>query len=61
MNGKELIKKCEVLGWYVDRIEGSHHIMKHTEYKHSLSIPVHGSKDLKKGILHELMKKAGLK
>jgi predicted RNA binding protein YcfA (HicA-like mRNA interferase family) len=58
MKPKELIKKLEQNGWKVDRISGSHHIMKKggkTEI-----IPLH-NKDLKAGILNAILKRTGLK
>ena len=61
MKGRELIQKCESVGWVLDRVESSHHIMKHPNKSYNLSIPVHGSKDIPKGLLHKLLKQAGLK
>jgi predicted RNA binding protein YcfA (HicA-like mRNA interferase family) len=46
-------------GWRLDRIEGSHHIM--VKGSRTLSVPVHGSRDLGKGLLNALMKQGGLK
>ncbi|MHB8880458.1 MAG: type II toxin-antitoxin system HicA family toxin [Thermodesulfovibrionales bacterium] len=46
-------------GWHLDRIEGSHHIL--IKDNKTLSVPVHGSKDLGKGLLHALMRQGGLK
>lgn len=46
-------------GWVPDRISGSHHIM--VKGKHTLSVPVHGNKDLGKGLLNALMRQGGLK
>jgi predicted RNA binding protein YcfA (HicA-like mRNA interferase family) len=59
VSGKELIKLLEQKGWRLDRIEGSHHILAKAEK--TLSVPVHGNKDLGKGLLHALMKQGGLK
>lgn len=60
MKAKELIKLAEKAGWKLDRIHGSHHIFLHPEKPYRLSIPVHGNKDLGKGIAHKLLKQAGL-
>ncbi len=58
MTGKQLIKLLKKEGWALDRIKGSHHIIiKGTK---TLSVPVHGNKDLPTGILHRLMKDGGL-
>jgi len=54
-----LIKLLKEKGWELDRIEGSHHIM--IKGKKTLSVPVHGNKDMGKGLLHALMKQGGLK
>jgi predicted RNA binding protein YcfA (HicA-like mRNA interferase family) len=59
MSGKQLIKLLKDKGWILDRIEGSHHIM--VKGDKTLSVPVHGNKDLGKGLLHTLMKQGGLK
>ena len=59
MNGKDLIKLLKSNGWIEMRIEGSHHIMRKEEKQ--ISIPVHGNKSIKKGLLNAIMKEAGLK
>jgi predicted RNA binding protein YcfA (HicA-like mRNA interferase family) len=46
-------------GWKLDRISGSHHIM--IKESKTLSVPLHGKKDLGKGLLVKLMKAGGLK
>lgn len=57
MTGKELVKILQKEGWKLERIAGSHHIMR--KNGKSVSVPVHG-KDLKKGTLHNLLKETGL-
>ena len=59
MNGKEVIKKLEAKGWMLYRVNGSHHIM-HKDGV-SVSIPVHGSKDIKIGTLSSIEKQTGVK
>jgi predicted RNA binding protein YcfA (HicA-like mRNA interferase family) len=59
VTGKQLKKLLQQNGWRLDRVEGSHHIL--TKGGRTLSVPVHGSKDLGKGLLHALMKQGGLK
>ncbi|AEF85581.1 conserved domain protein [Treponema primitia ZAS-2] len=59
MSGKEFVKKLMKDGWILDRVNGSHHIMRKNSI--NLSVPVHGNGDLKPGILNTLMKKAGYK
>ena len=59
MTGKELIKLLKANGWQLARIEGSHHILvRGTE---TISVPLHGSRDLKKGTLKALLKKGVVK
>jgi len=60
MNGKELIKKMKKNGWILDRINGSHHIMVR-EGKRSVPVPVHGKKDIPKGLASAILKQAGIK
>jgi predicted RNA binding protein YcfA (HicA-like mRNA interferase family) len=58
----ELVKKLEKAGWKIDRITGSHHIMQNlNDPKLTLPIPVHGARDIPKGLLERLLKQSGLK
>jgi predicted RNA binding protein YcfA (HicA-like mRNA interferase family) len=59
MSGKELIKVLERHGWVQVRHKGSHVRMMKAGFA-PLSVPVHGSHDLKQGTLHPLLKHAGL-
>ena len=59
MSGKDFIKKLMKDDWQLDRVKGSHYIMRKNGI--SLSIPVHGIEDLKPGLLNFLNKKAGYK
>jgi len=59
MTGRELVRLLEKDGWVLDRIKGSHHIM--IKDNKTLSVPVHSSKDLGKGLLNKLLKEGGLK
>jgi predicted RNA binding protein YcfA (HicA-like mRNA interferase family) len=59
MTGKELLSLLKKNGWELDRINGSHHIM--VKEVKTLSIPVHGNRDVPTGLLHKLLKEAGLK
>ncbi len=52
--GKDLVKEFEKDGWQLDRVSGSHHMMK--KGAQTVSIPVHGSKDLGKGLEKKLRK-----
>ena len=59
MSGKDFIKKLMKDGWELDRVSGSHHIMRKNGV--SLSVPVHSNEDLKPGLLNFLNKKAEYK
>ena len=47
-------------GWILDRISGSHHIMI-KEGKRAIPVPVHGKKDLPKGLVSAIKRQAGIK
>lgn len=57
---KDLLKTLEADGWYVERIQGSHHILKHNTRTGMVVVPLH-NKDLKPGTLNSILKQAGLK
>jgi predicted RNA binding protein YcfA (HicA-like mRNA interferase family) len=60
ISGKELAKAVERTGWRLLRVTGSHHIYGKTGSSVRLSIPIHGNKPLKIGLLKHLLKQAGL-
>jgi len=60
VTGKQLARAVERKGWTLLRINGSHHIYGKSGSVARLSIPIHGNKALKKGLLLHLMKVAGL-
>jgi predicted RNA binding protein YcfA (HicA-like mRNA interferase family) len=60
MSGKALCRVLEQHGWSLLRIQGSHHIYGKPENIVRLSVPVHGSKPLKKGLLKHLLQMADL-
>lgn len=55
LNGSELIKILQNLGFIVVRINGSHHRMRHPDGKVT-TVPVHGNKDLPKGLLRKIIR-----
>ncbi|HZT82153.1 MAG TPA: type II toxin-antitoxin system HicA family toxin [Gemmataceae bacterium] len=60
VSGKDFCKALERNGWVLKRIsKSSHHIYVKPGHP-PLSVPVHGNKDLKKGLQHHLMEVAGL-
>lgn len=60
ISGKQLIRVLERRGWYVKRIRGSHHVLRHPEISDALPVPVHGNRPIKRGTLHSILKTAGL-
>ena len=60
VTGKELATVLEQHGWTLLRVRGSHHIYGKTGSSVRLSVPVHGNKPLKTGLLKHLLSMAGL-
>ncbi|MGC9948457.1 MAG: type II toxin-antitoxin system HicA family toxin [Bryobacteraceae bacterium] len=60
MNGKQAVRALENLGFRLDRVEGSHHMMVKGKHPRTIPIPVHGSKPLPKGTLASIIRTAGV-
>lgn len=60
MNSKQLIKQLEADGWTLRGVKGSHHIFTHPCKAGHISVP-HPKQDLGVGLVHKLLKQAGLK
>ncbi len=60
VSGKALARALEKHGWQLLRIAGSHHIYGKDGSIVRLSVPIHGAKPLKTGLLRHLMKLAEL-
>jgi len=60
VSGKQLAKVLEQHGWQLKRINGSHHIYAKDGQVERISVPVHGNRPLKNGLLRHQMKVAGL-
>ena len=60
MNSAELIKRLERAGWILRSVKGSHHVYTHPQRGGHLSVP-HPRKDLGAGLVHKLLRQAGLK
>lgn len=60
LSGKEFARILEKRGWVLKRVHGSHHVYVKEGSPARITVPVHGSKALKKGLLLHLMKMAGL-
>lgn len=60
VSGKELCKALERNGWTLQRTRGSHHIYTHPDRAEIVTVPVHGSRDLRAGTQRAAMRAAGL-
>jgi predicted RNA binding protein YcfA (HicA-like mRNA interferase family) len=61
MTAKEAEKLIKQKGWNFIRQTGSHRIYKHDSIPGIVTIPFHGKRDLTKGTLSSILKKAQLK
>jgi predicted RNA binding protein YcfA (HicA-like mRNA interferase family) len=60
VNGKTTIRVLQKLGFRLDRIEGSHHIMVKDGHPWTVPVPVHGSRTLPRGTLASILRMAGV-
>jgi predicted RNA binding protein YcfA (HicA-like mRNA interferase family) len=60
LSGKDLLAVFERNGWTLLRVHGSHHICGKLGSVVRLSVPVHGNRPLKTGLLRYLIRMAGL-
>jgi predicted RNA binding protein YcfA (HicA-like mRNA interferase family) len=60
MTGSQMCRTLEQHGWTLLRINGSHHIYGKKGSIERPSVPVHGAKTLKVGLIRYLLKLAGL-
>ncbi|MCO5163079.1 MAG: type II toxin-antitoxin system HicA family toxin [Mesorhizobium sp.] len=60
MSGKQAVRALLRLGFKIDRIRGSHHVLLHDGPPvRAVSVPVHGNKPLPRGTLNDIVKKSG--
>ncbi|HEV2157109.1 type II toxin-antitoxin system HicA family toxin [Bradyrhizobium sp.] len=60
ISGREFARIVERHGWSLLRVNGSHHIYGKPGSVVRLSVPIHGNKPLKAGLLRHLIKLAEL-
>lgn len=60
MKSAELIRQLQKAGWELRAIRGSHHVFQHPQRPGHLTVP-HPKKDLGKGLVHKILRQAGLK
>lgn len=59
MTGKEIIKQLKKYGWEILRISGSHYRMGKGNLR--TTVPIHGNRDIGKGLLAEIERQTGVK
>jgi predicted RNA binding protein YcfA (HicA-like mRNA interferase family) len=59
-SAKNLIRLLEQKGYYFKRANGSHHLFYNPASGNTIIVPVHGNKDLSKGLFFALLKQAGI-
>jgi predicted RNA binding protein YcfA (HicA-like mRNA interferase family) len=60
ISGKRMCRILEQHDWTLARINGAHHVYRHTPSGRRTGVPVHGNQDLKPGTQHGIMRDAGL-
>jgi predicted RNA binding protein YcfA (HicA-like mRNA interferase family) len=60
VSGRDFARIIERRGWMLLRVSGSHHIYGKSDSVVRLSVPIHGNKPLKVGLLRHLAKLADL-
>ena len=61
MKVRDVIKRIEDVGWYLDRTRGSHRQYKHPVKTGLVTVPGKPGDDLAPGTLNSILKQAGLK
>lgn len=60
VSGKQVIAALENEGWYVKRVRGSHHVLRHPDIPDAIPVPVHGNRPIKRGTLASILRSAGI-
>lgn len=60
VNGKQVIAALEKEGWYVKRVRGSHHVLRHSTIPDAIPVPVHSNRPLKRGTLASILRAAAI-
>ena len=60
ITGKQFAKVLEKNGWELLRVNGSHHIYGKLNNPQRISVPIHGNKTLKTGLLRHFLKVANI-
>jgi predicted RNA binding protein YcfA (HicA-like mRNA interferase family) len=60
VTGAEVIRRLKRLGFVEDHSKGGHVVLRNESTTTMTTIPCHGSKTVKKGTLHGILKQAGV-
>ena len=60
VTGAEVVRALKRAGFYFRRQAGSHVILSDPGRRHRVSVPCHSGHTLSRGILHDIIKQAGL-
>jgi predicted RNA binding protein YcfA (HicA-like mRNA interferase family) len=60
LTGAEVVRRLKRLGFEEDHCKGGHVILRNAATAVMTAVPCHGSKAIKKGTLHGLLKQAGI-
>jgi predicted RNA binding protein YcfA (HicA-like mRNA interferase family) len=56
VSGKDAIRALKKLGFRLDRIEGSHHMLVKPGHPYTVVVPVHGTRALPRGTLASIIR-----
>ena len=61
VTGRQAIRALMLLGFEMERIAGSHHLLVHPDDPgRVVTVPVHAGRDLKPGTLRSIIRQAGI-
>jgi predicted RNA binding protein YcfA (HicA-like mRNA interferase family) len=61
VNARRVIRALERAGFVVDRVVGSHYVLaSRNDPGRAVTVPFHGSRDLKPGTLRSIIRQSGL-
>ena len=60
MRSIDIVKLLEADGWVLRSVRGSHHVFQHPSKPGHITVP-HPKKDLGTGLVHKLLKQAGIR
>ncbi|HEY5300204.1 MAG TPA: type II toxin-antitoxin system HicA family toxin [Acetobacteraceae bacterium] len=60
VNARQVLRALQRAGFVLDRIVGSHHVLAHPDDpRRTVTVPLHGARDLKLGTLRSIIRQAG--